>query len=96
MKPKNKITDPSYPLQAVGNNRMSLKRISFVCDYHLVSVSHTVIHVAVNDLLKCSAWIQTMLFMPDAVTHISKQDRQCTYNVTSRHIRATSVAVEKQ
>jgi hypothetical protein len=25
-----------------------------------------------------------------------KQDRQCTYNVTLRHVRATIVAVEKQ
>jgi len=25
-----------------------------------------------------------------------KQDRQCTYNVTLRHVRATIVAVERQ
>jgi hypothetical protein len=93
MKPKNKITDPGYPLQAVGNNCMSLKHTNFVCDYHLLTVSHTVIQVAVKELVKCSAWIQTMLFALDTVTQISKEDRLCTYNVTLRHIRATSVAV---
>jgi len=29
-------------------------------------------------------------------THIQKQDRQCTYNVTLRRVRATTDAVEKQ
>jgi len=57
MKPKNKITDPGYPLQAVGNSCMSLKHTSFVCDYHLVTVSHTVIQVVVKELVKCSACI---------------------------------------
>jgi hypothetical protein len=64
MKPKNKITDPIHPLQAVGNNCMSLEHTSFVCDYHLVTVSHTVIQVAVKELVKCSAWLQTMPFVP--------------------------------
>ena len=32
-----------------------------------------------------------LLFM-----HINQQGRQCTYAVTLRHVRATSVAVEKQ
>jgi hypothetical protein len=27
---------------------------------------------------------------------LSKQDRQCTYNITMRHSRASIVAVEKQ
>jgi len=73
LKPKNKITDPGYSLQAVGNNSTSLKHTNFVCDYHLVTVSHTVIQVAVKDRVKCSAWIQTLLFVPDTVTQISKR-----------------------
>jgi hypothetical protein len=32
----------------------------------------------------------------DGLMYKSKQDRQCTYNVTLRRLRETTVAVEKQ
>ena len=35
-------------------------------------------------------------FVISIIAQRTKQDRQCTYNVTLRRVRATTVAVEKQ
>ena len=51
-------------------------------------------------LLKWQGWFQTTYFYQEKIysslREIYKHYRQCTYNITLRHVRATTVAIEKQ
>jgi len=40
--------------------------------------------------------MSSVFFALASMSVYCKQDRQCTYNVTVRHVHATIVAVEKQ